>query len=132
MFTDPIGDMIARIRNIQMRKGRQVKVPHSRIKEGILDVLVREGYIDSYKVDASDAVKKVLLVRLKYLSGDQPVIRKIGRASKPSLHIHSSLKGLSVVGSFSGNKVLTTSRGIVSDREARAMGVGGKVLLEVR
>ena len=132
MFTDPIGDMISRMRNIQMRGRKEVKVPHSRIKEGILDALLREGYIESYGVDDSDAVKKVLIVQLKYSSENRPVIRQIMRSSKPSLHVYSSLRHLGGFGSHMGNKILTTSRGILSDREARAMGVGGKVLLEVR
>ena len=132
MFTDPIGDMIARMKNIQMRGRKEVRVPHSRVKMQILDALLREGYVASYKVEDSDPVKKFLIVQLKYSSGDQPVIRHITRSSKPSLHVYASLRRLNEKRSRMGNKILTTSKGIVSDREARELGVGGKVLLEVR
>lgn len=132
MFTDPIGDMIARIRNVQMRGRKEVRMPHSRVKEKILDVLMREGYIDGYSVDDLDVVKKVLCVRLKYGANRRPVIRHIARTSKPSLHVYSSVRGLNKARSRMGSAVLTTSRGILSDNEARALGVGGKVLLEVR
>ena len=132
MFTDPIGDMITRMRNIQMRGKKEVLVPYSRIKAQILDVLVREGYVASYTVDDSESVKKFLVVQLKYSLDNRPVIRRIARTSKPSLHVHSSLRRLNGVKSRMGNEILTTSRGIISDREARALGVGGKILLEVR
>ena len=132
MFTDPIGDMIARMRNVQMRGRKEVRLPHSRVKEKILDVLLREGYIDGYSVDDLDVVKKVLCVRLKYGADRRPVIRHIARTSKPSLHIYSSVRCLNKTRSRMGSAVLTTSRGILSDNEARSLGVGGKVLLEVR
>jgi small subunit ribosomal protein S8 len=132
MFTDPIGDMIARMRNVQMRGRKEVRMPHSRVKEKILDVLLREGYIDGYSVDDLDVVKKVLCVRLKYGADRRPVIRHIARTSKPSLHVYSSVRDLNKSRSRMGSAVLTTSRGILSDNEARSLGVGGKVLLEVR
>lgn len=132
MFTDPIGDMIARMRNVQMRGRKEVRLPHSRVKEKILDVLLREGYIDGYSVDDLDVVKKVLCVRLKYGSDRRPVIRHIARTSKPSLHVYSSVRCLHKKRSRMGSAVLTTSRGVISDNEARSLGVGGKVLLEVR
>ena len=133
MFTDPVGDMIARIKNIQMRGRKEVRIPHSKLKAEILETLLREGYIAGYKIEDIDSVKKDLVALLKYSSGDRPVIRHITRSSKPSLHVYRSFRRLGRSSSpVSGNKILTTSRGVMSDREARDLGIGGKVLLEVR
>jgi small subunit ribosomal protein S8 len=131
MFTDPIADMASRMRNVQMRGRQKVLVPHSLIKERILDVLLREGYISEYTV-SGQGTEKALNVRLKYSSRSQPAIRAIKRISKPSLHVYASLMRLRRAASQMATEVLSTSRGVVSGREALEMGIGGKVLLEVK
>jgi len=131
MFTDPVGDMIARIRNAQMRKKPFVVIPHSNLKEKILDSLLREGYIRGFDVENLDSIQKLLKVQIKYYSG-KPVIREIKRISKPSIKVYTSIRDMGFVGNGLGNSILTTSKGILSDREARANHVGGKILLTVR
>lgn len=126
MLTDPVADMLARIRNALMRKKPSVIVPNSRIKRGILDVLIREGYVVSYDVENLN-----LCVHLKYWNG-RSVIQEMRRVSKPSVKIYSPLRKLSPFANGLGVSILTTSRGIMSDREARQVRVGGKILLTVR
>jgi small subunit ribosomal protein S8 len=133
MFTDPIGDMIARIRNVQMRGRKEVRVPHSRIKTEILDALLREGYIAGYKVGNLSPAKKELIVSIKYSPNNRPVIQHMARSSKPSLHVYKSFRDLGRARfSLAGVQILTTSQGVMSDREAKIAGVGGQVLMEVR
>lgn len=131
MFTDPIADMIARIRNAQMRKKPTVSIPHSNLKEKILEALLREGYIRDFDVENLGSIEKSLNVQIKYFSG-KPVIREIKRISKPSIKVYSSIREMGLVGNGLGNSILTTSKGVLSDREARANHVGGKILLTVR
>jgi len=131
MFTDPIADMIARIRNAQMRKKPTVSIPHSKLKEKILETLLREGYIRDFDVENLGSIEKSLNVQIKYFSG-KPVIREIKRVSKPSIKVYSSIRKMGLVGNGLGNSILTTSKGILSDREARSHHVGGKILLTVR
>lgn len=126
MFTDPISDMIARIRNALMRQKKVVDVPNSRQKRAILDVLVREGYVIGYTQE-----DRIIKVELKYYHG-QSVIQDIRSVSKPSLSIYTSVRKMPSVANGLGNAVVTTSRGVLSDREAKEMGVGGKLLLTVR
>lgn len=129
-FTDPIGDMITRIRNAQQRKKATVLVPASKLKKTILDVLVDEGYLGAYKELGETVSDKMFEVSLKY-SRSRPVIREIKRVSKPSVHFYRNLKKSPRVASGLGNAILTTSRGVMSDVKARALGVGGKILLTV-
>lgn len=131
MFTDPLSDMIARIRNAQMRGKPFVSMPHSKLKVQVLESLLREGYIRGFDIETTDCVQKSLRVEIKYFAG-KPVIREIKRISKPSLKIYSSVRNMALIGSGLGNSILTTSRGVLSDREARAHHVGGKILLTVR
>jgi small subunit ribosomal protein S8 len=131
MFTDPVGDMIARIRNAQMRKKPFTSIPHSNLKEEILETLLREGYIRGFEVENPSSIQKSLKVQIKYFSG-KPVIREMKRVSKPSIKVYSSIRNMGLVGNGLGNSILTTSKGVLSDREARAHHVGGKILLTVR
>jgi small subunit ribosomal protein S8 len=131
MFTDPVGDMISRIRNAQMRRKPFAIIPHSKLKEKILETLLREGYIRGFDLENSNTIEKSLKVHIKYFSGN-PVIREIKRVSKPSIKIYSSIRNMKPVGNGLGNAILTTSKGVLSDREARASHVGGKILLTVR
>jgi len=131
MFTDPIGDMIARIKNALTRGKPEVMVPHSSLKERILEALVREGYVASFEVVAENHFKKNIVVQLKYFGG-KSVIREIRRVSKPSLSVYKDLQNIGRVGNGLGSFILTTSKGVMSDVEARSQHVGGKILLTVR
>jgi small subunit ribosomal protein S8 len=131
MITDPVSDMITRIRNAQMRKKPFVTMPYSNFKSEILETLLREGYIRGFEVENPNTVHKALTVQIKYFAG-KPVIQEIKRVSKPSVKIYSSIRDMTLVANGLGNSILTTSKGVLSDREAKAKHVGGKILLTVR
>jgi small subunit ribosomal protein S8 len=131
--SDPIADLATRIRNAQHRLKPFVDIPASVYKAKILDVLQREGYIRHY----SSVEKKVknkaysyFRVELKYYN-QKPVIQEIKRVSCPSVHYHSSIQKLRPVANGLGNAILTTSKGVLSDREAREQNVGGKILIHI-
>jgi small subunit ribosomal protein S8 len=125
-MTDPIADMLTRIRNAQMVRKTAVNIPSSKIKAAIAQVLKDEGYIDAFAV-RENAGKPVLEISLKYYAG-QPVIEKIERVSRPGLRIHRSRDELPKVMNGLGVAIVSTSRGVMTDRKARATGVGGEVL----
>jgi small subunit ribosomal protein S8 len=125
-MTDPIADMLTRIRNAQMREEAIVAMPSSKVKLAIAKVLKDEGYIDGFKV-SGDEVKPVLEIALKYYAG-RPVIEKIERVSKPGLRIYKSKDDIPRVMNGLGIAIVSTSRGVMTDRKARASGVGGEVL----
>jgi small subunit ribosomal protein S8 len=125
-MTDPIADMLTRIRNAQMVEQAVVAMPSSKVKLAIAKVLKDEGYIDAFKV-SGDEVKPVLEIALKYYAG-RPVIEKIERVSKPGLRIYRSKDDIPRVMNGLGIAIVSTSRGVMTDRKARATGVGGEVL----
>jgi small subunit ribosomal protein S8 len=125
-MTDPIADMLTRIRNAQMVEQTVVAMPSSKVKLAIAKVLKDEGYIDGFKVSA-ETVKPVLEIALKYYAG-RPVIEKIERVSKPGLRIYRSKDDIPRVMNGLGIAIVSTSRGVMTDRKARATGVGGEVL----
>ena len=125
-MTDPIADMLTRIRNAQMVEQAVVAMPSSKVKLAIARVLQDEGYIDAFKV-SSDAVKPVLEIALKYYAV-RPVIEKIERVSKPGLRIYKSKDDIPRVMNGLGIAIVSTSHGVMTDRKARATGVGGEVL----
>ncbi|BDB95996.1 30S ribosomal protein S8 [Candidatus Hydrogenosomobacter endosymbioticus] len=126
-FSDPIGDMITRIVNAQRAGHEFVVVPVSKMKESIANVLHKEGYVSSVSMGDDG---RSLLIGLKYFNAS-PVIRYMKRVSKPSVRIYSGVKRLPRVANGLGNAVLTTSRGVMSDNDARNIGVGGEVLFYV-
>jgi small subunit ribosomal protein S8 len=126
-MTDPIADMLTRIRNAQMTERATVVMPSSKVKIAIAKVLKDEGYIDGYKVGGEDEQKPVLEIALRYYAG-KPVIEKIERVSKPGLRIYKSKDDIPRVMNGLGIAVVSTSRGVMTDRAARAAGVGGEVL----
>jgi len=132
-MSDPLGDMLARIRNAQMRRKETVLVPVSKLRARVLDVFASEGYLRSYKVIAGSEVGSpvdMFEIRLKYFD-DRPVIRKLSRISKPGRRVYVSVKdGLRVAGGL-GVAVLSTSRGVMSDYAAREARVGGEVLCQI-
>jgi len=130
MMTDPLGDMLTRIRNAQMRGQKVVSTPASKLRQRVLDVLQSEGFIRGYaEVELRDGVKE-LEIELKYYEG-QPVIREIKRVSKPGRRIYSSVKDLNPVRNGLGIAILSTPKGVMTDNEARTQNVGGEVLAHV-
>jgi small subunit ribosomal protein S8 len=129
-MSDPLGDMLTRIRNGQRAHKTAVNAPASSLRANVLDVLVREGYIRGYsRVDIRPGVAE-LSIELKYHEG-QPVIREISRVSKPGRRVYSKIADLRRVANGLGISILSTPRGVMSDAEARASNVGGEVLCEV-
>ena len=131
--SDPVGDMIAMIKNAQHRRHRRLACPHSRLKEGVAEVLKKEGYITDVKVVADDkkAFLKSLHVFLKYGEDGRGVITEIRRVSKPGCRIFRGLGELPRVQDGLGISVLSTSKGILSDRQARKERVGGELICKV-
>jgi small subunit ribosomal protein S8 len=131
-MTDPIGDMLTRIRNANGLARGSVEIPLSRMKEGVADALKREGFIKDYKVDRIEEGKKgTLTVFLKYGPDGEKVINTIKRVSKPSRRIYRSSKEIAKVLNGFGAEIYTTNQGILSDRECRHKKVGGEVLLMI-
>ena len=126
---DPIGDMLTRIRNAQARAKRDVAMPASKRKSAIAEVLKKEGYIVDYKVEGEGAAKQ-LRIELKYFRG-KPVIERVWRVSRPGLRIYKTKDQLpSIIGGL-GVAIVSTSKGLMSDREARAQGIGGEIICSV-
>jgi small subunit ribosomal protein S8 len=128
-MSDPIADMLTRIRNAQRVDKVSVTMPSSKLKVAIAIVLKDEGYIDSFEVKANDG-KPELDITLKYYAG-RPVIERIERVSKPGLRIYKGRNAIPQVLNGLGVTIVSTSRGVMTDRKARANGVGGEVLCYV-
>jgi small subunit ribosomal protein S8 len=127
-MSDPIADMLTRIRNAQAMEKLVVSMPSSKVKLSIAQVLKDEGYIDGFSVNGE--AKPELEIQLKYYAG-RPVIEKIERVSKPGLRIYKGAQDLPRVMNGLGVAIVSTSRGVMTDRRARAQGVGGEVLCVV-
>jgi small subunit ribosomal protein S8 len=128
-MSDPIADMLTRIRNAQMIEKTNVVMPSSKLKIAIAQVLKDEGYIDGYSVK-SDAGKSNLDIALKYYAG-RPVIERIERVSRPGLRVYKGRHDIPQVMNGLGVAIVTTPRGVMTDRKARAAGIGGEVLCYV-
>jgi small subunit ribosomal protein S8 len=122
--------MLTRVRNACRAAHKTVDIPSSKMKEAIADLLKREGYIDDYEV-LTDNKQNVLRIRLKYLEDKKNAIEGIRRVSKPSIRVYVNRKEVRPVRKYMGVAILSTTHGILTDREARAKGVGGEVLCEV-
>jgi len=129
-MTDPLGDMLTRIRNGQRVGKPQINCPSSKFRANVLEVLQREGYIRGYRHVEESMSKPHLEIELKYHEGS-PVIRTIKRISRPGRRIYSSIKELGPINNGLGISILSTPRGVMSDAEARAANVGGEVLCTV-
>ncbi len=129
MMTDPISDMLTRIRNGQRAEKRAVSLPASKVKAAIAQVLKQEGYIADYGVQEV-AGKRVLEIRLKYYQG-RPVIERIARVSRPGQRIYRAKDAIPQVSGGMGVAIVSTPQGIMSDRAARQAGIGGEVLCVV-
>jgi small subunit ribosomal protein S8 len=125
-MSDPIADMLTRIRNAQLAEKLSVAMPSSRVKASIAQVLKDEGYIEDFKVRDEDG-KSTLEVALKYYAGE-PVIEKIERVSRPGLRIYKGRDEIPKIMNGLGIAIVSTSKGVMTDRKARATGIGGEVL----
>lgn len=130
MYTDPIADMLTRLRNANQALHHEVKMPSSKMKEGIAEILAAEGYVDSFKIE-DDRVGRALTIRLRYGDDRARVLQGIKRVSKPGHRVYKPAAGISRVQGGLGVAILSTSQGLLTDREARRRKVGGEVLCEV-
>lgn len=126
---DPISDMLTRIRNSLERNKRDVKMPSSKLKVAIANILKQEGYISDYRVEENDK-KASLIIELKYFEG-KPVIEMLKRISRPSLKSYKSVDDLPRVMGGLGVAIISTARGVMTDKSAREHGIGGEVLCVV-
>lgn len=130
MWSDPIADMLTRIRNVAMVHGREVKVPASRVKTGIAEVLKQEGYIEDYD-RIEDGRQGILRIRLKYGRQGEPVLTEIKRVSKPGRRDYRGVEKLPRVLNGLGIAIVSTSQGVLSDRQCRERKIGGELICTV-
>ena len=130
MMNDPLGDMLTRIRNAQMRGKSTVKTPASKLRAWVLDVLASEGYIRGYEKAETENGQGEITISLKYYEGT-PVIRELKRVSKPGRRVYMSVKEIPVVRNGLGVSIVSTPKGVMSDAAARSANVGGEVLCTV-
>jgi small subunit ribosomal protein S8 len=129
-MSDPLGDMLARIRNAQMRKKSKVSTPSSRLRQRVLDVLQAEGYIRGYSTVDFENGRSEVEIELKYYDGE-PVIREIERVSRPGRRVYTSVRTIPSHANGLGVSILSTPKGVMSDADARDQHVGGEVLCRV-
>ena len=129
-LNDPLGDMIARIHNAQMRNKAKVSTPASRLRLSVLDVLKSEGYIRGYTSVEHSSGRRELDIELKYFDG-APVIREISRVSKPGRRVYASVKNLPRINNGLGVAIVSTPKGVMADHAARDANVGGEILCTV-
>jgi small subunit ribosomal protein S8 len=127
VMTDPIADMLTRIRNALVEKHEQIKVPASNIKKAIADILTEEGFIKGYTV-IDDGHQGVLKITLKYAPNKERVITGLKRISKPGMRVYARKDEVPKVLGGLGIAIISTSRGVMTDKQARKLGVGGEVL----
>jgi small subunit ribosomal protein S8 len=128
-MTDPLGDLLTRIRNAQMRNKSKVSSPGSRLRESVLEVLKTEGYIRGFSVTEREG-RSELEIELKYFDG-APVIREIERISKPGRRVYTSVKNLPRINNGLGVAIVSTPKGVLADHDARDANVGGEILFTV-
>ena len=129
-LVDPIGDMLTRIRNGQMRSLNKIEIPFSNFRSKILDVLKKEGYIINYEISDNKSKIKKILVKLKYYDG-QPVIKEIKRVSKPGRRVYSRATSIPKVLNGLGLAILSTSKGVMSDVDATKNNLGGEIICRI-
>jgi small subunit ribosomal protein S8 len=129
MMNDPLGDLLARIRNAQLRNKGKVSSPNSKLREHVLDVLKSEGYIRGYAVVEREG-RSEIEIELKYFDGE-PVIREIERISKPGRRVYTSVRNLPRINNGLGVAIVSTPKGVMADHDARDANVGGEILCTV-
>jgi small subunit ribosomal protein S8 len=130
-MTDPVADLLTRIRNAVAARKEKVDVPHSRLKEGVVDVLVREGYVAEKQVVEVDAAHRVMRIRLRYGPDGERIVNHIERVSSPGCRVYRGAGELPRIQGGLGISVLSTNRGVMSDREAREKKLGGEILATI-
>lgn len=130
-MTDPVADLLTRIRNALRARKERLDVPHSRLKEAVVDVLLREGYLLEKQVVEVDAARRVMRIRLKYGPDGEKILSHIERVSSPGCRVYAGAGELKKVQGGLGISVVSTSRGLMSDREARTKKLGGEVLAAI-
>ena len=130
MMNDPLGDMLTRIRNAQLRRKSKVSTPGSRLRANVLDVLKDEGYIRDYSTTEFGNGRTEFEIELKYYEGE-PVIREIQRVSKPGRRVYSAVDSMPRVANGLGITIISTPKGVMADHSAREQNVGGEVLCRV-
>jgi small subunit ribosomal protein S8 len=128
-MNDPLGDLLSRIRNAQMRNKSKVVSPNSRLRESVLGVLKNEGYIRGYTVVERDG-RSEIEIELKYFDGE-PVIREIERVSKPGRRVYTSVRNMPRINNGLGVTIVSTPKGVMADHDARDANVGGEILCTV-
>src|SRR5581483_3678956 len=129
-MNDPLGDLLTRIRNAQMRNKSKVSSPGPKLRESVLEVLKSEGYIRGYASVEHTSGRSELEIELKYFDGE-PVIREIARVSKPGRRVYASVKALPRINNGLGVSILSTPKGVMADHAARDANVGGEILCKV-
>ena len=129
-ITDPIADMLTRIRNAGVAKHETVDVPASKMKKAIAEILLNEGYIKNFQV-IDDGTQGIIRITLKYLPGKEKAIQGLRRVSKPGLRVYAGADELPRVLRGLGIAIISTSKGVISDKKARSLGVGGEVICYV-
>lgn len=128
-MTDPIADMIIRVKNAFMANQAEVSIPHSKVKEAIAKILEAEGYVESFEVEPTKP-QKTINVKLKYV-GKIPAITEVRRMSKPGRRVYSTVKDIPKALGGYGVTIVSTSKGVITDSDARKMNVGGEVLCQI-
>lgn len=129
-MTDPIADLLTRMRNSMLAGHDSVNIPHSRMKEAIVKILRQEGFIEGYQVEEGEP-SSVLKISLKYDRDRKPVIRKIARVSKPGCRVYAGNQEIPFVLGGLGVSIVSTSQGVMTGKQARTQGIGGEILCEV-
>lgn len=130
-MVDPIADLLTRIRNAGLARHASTRVPFSRTKERILEILKEEGYVDSFEVDKVDDVRTDMVVHLRYLDDTRIAINTIRRVSTPGRRVYAGAKDIPTVKNGLGTSIVSTSKGIMTDRDARKQNVGGEIMVEI-
>ncbi len=130
MVNDPIADMLIRIKNAVMRRKEEVNIPYSKLKERIAQILKDEGFVTDYRIEG-EGIKKEIIVLPKYDEEGNPILTDVKRVSKPGRRIYVKKDEIPWVKNGMGIAIISTSKGIITDREARRLKVGGEVLCEV-
>lgn len=130
-MVDPITDLLNRVRNAALARHTSTRVPYSKMKARIVEILKEEGYIDDFGVDEKDGIHKELIVHIRYVEDFRTAINHMRRRSSPGRRIYCGVKEVPKIKAGLGIAIISTSRGIMTDREARRLNVGGEVLCEV-
>ncbi len=130
-MVDPITDLLNRVRNAGMAQHAETRVPHSKMKTKILEIMEQSGFIEGFREEMTDDGRKHLIVQLKYIDDSRTAIKNMKRISKPGRRWYCNVKDIPQVKSGLGVAVISTSKGIMTDRDARRLNVGGEVICEI-